>query len=73
MAKKKAETKVASSAVSADEAKAALIKEKQDRIQACGQEIQSALMNHNCELDVSMTIGTRGIMPNINIIAKDIK
>jgi len=76
--KKKTETKKAASKntatkkpeVSAEEAKAALQREIDERITGCTQEIQAVLQRYRCDLHVSLTIAPPNkIMPHIQVVA----
>ena len=56
--------------VSAEEAKAALQKEIDQRINSCGREIQAVLQRYGCDLHVSLIISPPNqIVPNIRIVA----
>jgi len=56
--------------ISVQEAQAAIAQEQMERVKRCEVAIQQALTEHNCSLDVSVTIKVNQIIPRIDIVAK---
>lgn len=56
--------------IDAAAAKAIIQQEAKERIEICTQEINEILTKNKCQLDVSMNLSNRGIVPQIQIIPK---
>lgn len=54
--------------VSIEDARRMLLQEQSAKTEACIREVDAVLKKHGCALDVSMTVTTRGVTPNIRII-----
>lgn len=52
------------------EAQEVIEKEKQERVKRCGEKIQKALKEEDCDLDVSVLVTVKGNFPQLNIVAK---
>ena len=56
--------------VTTEEAREVLQQELAERAQKCAEVIQEVLAEHNCTVDIALTINGRGqVFPNFNIIA----
>ena len=53
------------------EAKAALEKDRQERIQRTAKAIADILDKEGCEIDIAVVVSPRGNFPQLNIIAKE--
>jgi hypothetical protein len=40
------------------------------KTQECGREIQALLDKYNCDLDISMVIGQRGVVPQVQVVPR---
>lgn len=68
-AERKAEKK--SSEINTQEAQAAIKKDRDERINKGGAEIEATLKRYNLSLDAIMICTRRGNIPEIKILAKD--
>lgn len=54
----------------AEEARAVLQAERQERVQACQAAIQAALAEHGCVLDVMVVLREGQVRPQVRVLAK---
>ncbi len=57
--------------LAADEARALLQKEREERVKACQAEIQAALDKYRCTLDVSVTLRAGQVIPQVQVVANE--
>jgi len=57
--------------ITTEAARAALAREKQERVEKCNQEIADVLKKHNCDLIPRVVIVGGQIASDIQIVAKD--
>lgn len=57
--------------ISPEDAREAIERERQDRIQSCSAELEVVLKTHRCRLDVSVILREGQVIPAVNIIAED--
>jgi hypothetical protein len=54
--------------VSSEEAQRIIKEERDQRVAKCRQELDAALSNNNCILEVSMLITQKGANPIVNLV-----
>lgn len=52
-----------------NEAKQLILKEREDRVRLASKEVQEVLDRNKCTLDVSVTLRTGQVIPNVQIVA----
>jgi hypothetical protein len=65
-----AETPAVPANMTAEQAAQILQQASDAKIRACLQEIDGVLNKHNCTLDLTMTIGTNGVVPRIRVLPR---
>ena len=70
-AERKAEKEQQSKEINAQEAQAAIQKDRKERIDKGGAEIELVLKKYNLSLDAVMILTRRGNLPEIKLLAND--
>lgn len=51
-----------------EEARAVVEAAERARVEACGKAVERVLAEHGCRLDCSITLSSRGIVPQVVIV-----